>query len=467
MKAPCNMTEAPIRVLVADDDDHIRMLLKYMFEREGFRILTAKNGREALDQVSEDLDVALLDVHMPVLNGLQCMVEIARTNPDIQTIIISAHTDLRDAVSASKNGAFDYVTKPFNPGEVVSAVRQAARYSRLRRENRRLQRENRRLSQASISPELPLAYIGTSQTSRRLLENARRLACAEGNLLITGETGVGKSLMARLIQAASSRAGGPFITFNCTMLPRELVESELFGHEYGSFGETPEQRLGRVEMAQGGTLFLDEVGEIPFELQPKLLRFLQDHTFARVGGKYDVRADVRVIATTSQDLQAKVRERRFREDLFLQLTTLSLAIPPLREHLTDIPALAEHHLRRIAQRNNQPLKQLTQEALKTLLQYHWPGNMRELENILEQASAFCEDAQIDVEQIPLRQTAGGINTTSIRPLAGLTLEELERLTIHQTLETCGGNRARTARMLGISEKTIYNKMAKFGLKTVA
>lgn len=453
-------TETPIQVLVADDDAHIRTLLNYTLERTGFRTMGASNGREALDRVTEDVDVALLDVRMPVLDGLQCLSEMTRVHPDIQAIMITAHTDIRDAIGAIKNGAFDYVAKPFNSEELVSTVRQAARYGRLRRENRRLR-------QAIVSPEPPLAYIGASEASRRLLEYAHRLARFDGNLLLTGESGVGKSLFARLIHHASRRAAGQLITVNCTALPRELVESELFGHERGSSTGALERRLGRVEMAEGGTLFLDEVGEIPLDLQPKLLTFLQDRIFQRVGGNREIRLDMRVIAATSQDLQAKVRARRFREDLFIRLNVLKLAIPPLREHPSDIPALAEYHLDRIARRNNQSPKRLTQEALDALLQYHWPGNMRELENVLEQAAAFCDDGQIGAEQLPLRQSVGGINTTSARPLAGLTIEELGRLAIDQTLETCGGNKARTARMLGISEKTIYNKLVKFGLKPKA
>ncbi|MCE5231208.1 sigma-54 dependent transcriptional regulator [bacterium] len=464
MKTSGDMTETPIQVLVADDDAHIRTLLNYTLERQGFRTLTARNGREALDQATEDLDVALLDVSMPVLDGLQCLAEMTRIHPDIQTIMITAHSDIRAAARASKNGAFDYVAKPFNPEELVSTVRQAARFGRLRRENRRLHLENRRLRQAIVSPEPPLVYIGTSDVSRRVLENALRLAPLDGNLLLTGECGVGKSLLARLIHQASTRAAGQFITVNCTTLPRELVESELFGHERGSFTADSERRLGRVEMAEGGTLFLDEVGDIPLDLQPRLLTFLQNGRFQRVGGDHDVHVDVRLIASTNRDLQAMVRERMFREDLFLQLNVRSLAIPPLREHPSDIPALVEHYLDRAGRRNNQPTKCLTQEALDKLQHYHWPGNMRELENVLEQASAFCDEAQIGAERIPLRHAAEEIRTTSARPLAGLTLEELERIAIDQTLETCRGNKARSARMLGISEKTIYNKLLKFSSK---
>ncbi|MCE5228938.1 sigma-54 dependent transcriptional regulator [bacterium] len=458
MKASSQTTEPPIQVLVADDDTHIRTLLNYTLERAGFKTMTAANGREVLDQMNEDIDAVLLDVRMPVMDGLQCLAEIMRLYPDTQAIMITAHTDLRDAVGAIKNGAFDYVAKPFNPEELIGTVNQAARYGRLRRENRRLR-------QAIVSPAPPVAYIGASETSRKLLENAHRLARIEGNLLLTGESGVGKSLLARLIHLASGRAAGPFITVNCTTLPRELVESELFGHEKGSFTGAAERRLGRVEMAEGGTLFLDEVGEMPLDLQPKLLTFLQDRIFQRVGGNRDIKVDVRVIAATNQDLPGKVRERRFREDLFFRLNVLTLGVPPLREHPSDIPALAEYHLDRIARRNNQPPKKLTQGALDTLMRYHWPGNMRELENILEQASAFCDDSRIDVEHIPIRPSSVALDATSARPLAGLTLDEIERLAIEQTLDACGGNKARAARQLGISEKTIYNKISRLGLKT--
>ncbi|MEN6626965.1 MAG: sigma-54 dependent transcriptional regulator [Candidatus Sumerlaeia bacterium] len=454
------MTEPAIHVLVADDDNHIRTLLNYTLEKAGCRTYPASNGREALDLMSDEIDVALLDVRMPQVDGLQCLSEITRLHPDVQVIMITAHTDIRDAVGAIKNGAFDYFAKPFNPEELIGTVRQAARYGRLRSENRRLR-------QAISSPPPPVAYIGASEASRRLLESARRLGRLEGNLLLTGESGVGKSMLARLIHNASGRAQGPFVTVNCTTLPRELVESELFGHERGSFTGASERRIGRVEMAEGGTLFLDEVGEMPLELQPKLLTFLQERMFQRVGGNRDIRVDVRVIAATNQDLTSKVRERRFREDLFFRLNVLTLAVPPLREHPSDIPALAEYQLERIARRNNhQPLR-LSPEALDALMKHPWPGNMRELENVLEQASAFCDGEEIGAAELPLRPVTPSVNHGSSRPLAGLSLQELERMAIEQTLEACGGNKARAARQLGISEKSIYNKMERLGMRTKA
>ncbi len=444
----------PARVLIADDDPHIRTLLQYTMERAGFPVATAGDGLELLGLLDDDVEVVLLDVRMPRMDGLECLRQLRERRADCQVIMITAHTDVRDAVEAIKRGAFDYITKPFNPEELLTAVRQAARTVGLTRENRHLR-------QAVSGATTPVAFIGGSPASRRLLEHARKLARLDGNLLLTGDSGVGKSLLARLIHAASPRADGPFVTVNCTTLPRELVESELFGHERGAFTGAGERRLGRLELADGGTLFLDEVGEMPLDLQPKLLTFLQERVFQRVGGNQDIKVNVRVLAATNQDLPLKVRERRFREDLFFRLNVLPLHVPPLRERREDIPPLAEYHLERIARRQGRPALRLSPAALAYLLDQDWPGNVRELENALEQAAAYCEGSIIEPAHLPARGPRLQLRPDDPPPaisLAGLTLDEVERMAIEHTLSHCGGNKARTARLLGISEKSIYNKI---------
>ncbi len=449
----------PLRVLVADDDPAIRTLLQYTLEKAGFTTVPAGDGREALELAGEETDVALLDVRMPRMDGLQCLQELRLRQPDLQVIMITAHSDVRDAVEAIRRGAFDYITKPFDPEELITTVRQAARTGALARENRNL-----RQAIGASAPALP--FIGVSPAVREVLERARRLAGLDSNLLITGESGTGKGLLARLIHRASPRAAGPFVTVNCTTLPRELIESELFGHERGAFTGAAERRPGRIEMAAGGTLFLDEIGDLPLDAQPKLLAFLQERTFQRVGGNRELRVDVRVVAATNQDLQQKVRERQFREDLYFRLNVLALHVAPLRERREDIAPLTDFLLGQIARRRNDPPLAIAAPARAALLAHPWTGNVRELENVLERATVFCAAAALGVSDLGLDSSmpapAAGAHSGQERPtLAGLTLAEIERLAIEQTLAACGGNKARASRELGISEKTIYNKIQRF------
>ena len=446
-------------VLVADDDPSIRKLLRYNLEREGFHVVLASDGREALARLTDDTAVALLDLRMPVMDGFECLREIRRATGDTQVIIITASHELADAVSAMKQGAFDYVTKPLDFEALVALLRQAAHTTRLSRENRQLRQ--------AIGVAKPVtSFIGDAPEIRSLLTRAKQAARLDATVLITGESGAGKGLLARMVHYSSDRADKPFVAVNCVALPRELVESELFGHEKGAFTGAHERRLGRLEIADGGTVFLDEIGDMPLDLQPKLLTFLQENAFQRVGGNDTVSVDVRVITATHQDLPRLCRDREFREDLYFRINVLPLHLPPLRSRKEDIPALVRYILERIGERRKMPTMTLADDALRALTTYPWPGNIRELENVLERSSAFCAGQTINLDDLPaeIRSTAPPDRPRETS-LAGRPLADIERDAILQTLDLCGGNKAEVARRLGISEKSIYNKMKRYELQS--
>ena len=468
------MTAANTTVLVADDDQNIRRFLEYNLKKAGFGVLLAKDGREAVDLASEDISVVLLDLNMPVMSGLQCLEAFKREQAHLQTIVITASGEVNDAVEAMKKGAFDYVTKPFNPEKVISLVRQAARTADLTLENKQL-----RQSMGDVASQASL--IGHSPLAEQLRRDILKVARLDSTVMVTGPSGAGKGLIARMIHNSSSRAGQPFVQINCTALPRELVESELFGHERGAFTGAVERRLGRVEMADGGTLFLDEIGDMPIDVQPKLLTFLQERIFQRIGGNKDLEANVRVIAATNQDLQRRCQDKLFRDDLYYRLNVLPLEVPSLAQRFQDIPVLCDHFLGKIAKHRAVASYTLTEQARNVLAQYAWPGNVRELENVMERSSAFCDNHCIDVKDLPadLTQTAPSpvvvdmsanfpadpsACATSASTLAGLKLSQIEKMALEQTLDACGGNKSEAARMLGISEKSVYNKMDRYGMR---
>lgn len=456
------------KILIADDDRATRLLLEHTMKRAGYVPSVASNGREALELLAEDIDVAVLDLRMPEVDGMECLREIQVRQPDTQVIILTANTDTQEAVRAMKNGAFDYVTKPFDQEELMSLVAKAFQTARLTQENRQLRH-------TLHGPDHPPPFIGDSDWAQKLRMSIERFARLDSSVLITGESGVGKGLLARMIHAASPRASQPCVTVNCTAMPRDLVESELFGHEKGAFTGAHERRLGRIEMAEGGTLFLDEIGDMPLELQPKLLNFLQERTYQRIGSNKMMQADVRVIAATNQDLRAMVQAKTFREDLYFRLNVLPVELPPLRERKEDIPFLAEYFLQRIASRRGSTVFTLSPQARELIIGYAWPGNVRELENVLERVTAFAAGSTLGKDDFPAEVFSsslaspdpsdhnGGSNVAL--SLAGLPLHEVEKMAIEQTLAACEGNKARAARQLEISEKSIYNKIKRLGVST--
>ncbi|MFO0904059.1 MAG: sigma-54 dependent transcriptional regulator [Pirellulales bacterium] len=475
-----------IKVLIADDDVVTLRVLQRYLAAAGFECVTASDGREALSRLSHDVSLALFDLEMPHASGLECLQQARTRFPDLAVMVVSGKGQIADAVAAMKQGAADYLTKPFDRDELIARVNQAARTAGLARENRDLR--------AAVAAPGPASdFVAQAPCTQRLLRLVAKVAPLDSTVMITGESGTGKTTVARLIHQWGPRREGPFVTVNCASLPRDLVEAELFGHAKGAFTGAVSDRPGRAEIADKGTLFLDEIGDLPLELQPKLLTFLQDRTFQRIGSNKVYTVDVRVIAATHQDLAAMCREKRFREDLFYRLNVLSLHMPALRERPEDIGLLVQHVLQRIGRRRGAIEMTCDEDAAERLRRYGWPGNVRELENVLERASAFCESQRIRVDDLwfpslggppvveakppepppapaPLEPPPPEPTTQEPTPpeltpepttLAGRTLDELERQAILDTLAACRGNKAEAARRLGISEKSIYNKMKRF------
>lgn len=459
------MRNSPKRVLVADDEESIRRLIDYNLKKHGFSPVLACDGREAVEMASDDLACALVDLKMPELDGLGVLEHLKKAHPDVPVIIISAVGQVKDAVEAMKRGALEYVTKPFDLDELLALVASAARMGRALQENRQLRA-------AVTQPAPETGFAGTSVAARELLATVARIAPLDSTVLITGESGVGKGLLARMIHRASRRAAEPFVTVSCPALMRELLESELFGHEKGAFTGAHQRRIGRIEMAEGGTLFLDEIGDLPLLLQPKLLNVIQDREFQRLGGSEQLTADVRLIAATNVDLAEKIALKEFREDLFYRLNVIPIYIPPLRDRRDDLPALCQQVLAGIAHERGTEAFSMSAGASEAVHRYAWPGNVRELENALERASAFCTGNLIQPEHLPAeilrptpeRSTSGSTQPDKEPNVALRTLDDLEKLAIQQTLVACGGNKAAAARSLGITEKSIYNKMSRLGLR---
>ncbi|HND53076.1 MAG TPA: sigma-54 dependent transcriptional regulator, partial [Pirellulaceae bacterium] len=397
--------------------------------------------------------VALFDLRMPKATGLDCLRFAREKFPETRVIIISGAGEIKDAVLAMKDGAFEFVTKPFEREELINRVKNAFR-------DAALEQDNRTLRALVTLPPSSSTFISRTPAGQVLLDRVRKIAPLDSTVLITGESGTGKTTVARMIHELGPRTKQPFVALNCASLPRELIESELFGHTKGAFTGAVSDRPGRVEMADGGTLFLDEIGDLPLELQPKLLTFLQDRSFTRIGSNQVHTVDVRLVSATHQDLPQMCRDKRFREDLFFRLSVLSLHVPSLAERLADIPELSEVILRRIAQRRGVAALSIDREALGSLQSHSWGGNVRELENVLERASAFCDDATIRARDLEFHS---GSVPTRRASLAGRTLDDIEMQAIRDTLEANGGNKALAARQLGISEKSIYNKMKRFGM----
>lgn len=455
------MTDRP-RVLVADDDPSIRQLIDYNLKQRGFDPVLAEDGAAAMALASDAYVCAVIDLKMPEVDGMAVLRHFRERYPDMPVLLISAVGQAREAVAAVKSGAFDYLMKPFELDEFLALVESAARVGRA------LQ-QHRGLLAAVSTAGAPTNLVADAPVTRNLLVAARRVAPLELTVLLSGETGAGKGVLARCIHQASSRAAGPFITVSCPALPRDLLESELFGSEKGAFTGA-ERRLGRFEMAAGGTLFLDEIGDLPLTLQPKLLSVLQDKTFHRLGGSRAIEANFRLIVATNASLADMVASKTFREDLYHRLNVVPLRVPALRERHDDLPGLCRQILDRIAASRRTPPFTLSATAVAALDRYPWPGNVRELENILERTTAFLAGSAIDARDLPPELTDWSAARAMLPPadaqpqVAGMTLQTLEVLAIQQTLAQCGGNKALAARMLGMTEKSIYNKMARLGLR---
>jgi two-component system response regulator AtoC len=457
------------RILIVDDEAGMREMLALLLGKNGFAVKQASDGKEALERIRQgDIDIVITDVRMPQLDGLGLLKRLHELKLPVTVIVMSAFVELETAIEALKAGAADYVSKPFRADEVLVKVRMALERARLEEERERLRVENARLK-GGLSPEEPLraGIVGKSQSLLAVLTTIRKVADYKSTVLLVGESGTGKELIARALHGESVRRKGPFVAINCGAIPEPLLESELFGHVKGAFTDASRNKPGLIEEADKGTLFLDEIGELPLSLQVKLLRFLQEDEIRRVGDVRDVKVDVRIVAATARDLQAMVAAGRFREDLYYRLNVLQLRVPPLRERKEDIPLLVEHFMVKCGERLKRPEMTLSRDALRLMLDYHWPGNIRELENTVERAMVLADGTQIDVQSLPdkLRQE----HERQPLPLWGddLSIKKavraIERELIQRALGKTGGNRTRASELLEISHRALLYKIKEYGL----
>jgi DNA-binding NtrC family response regulator len=446
-------------LIIADDDRTVRNLLKIKSSHYGFRPITAENGAEVLPLINDNIDVILLDIHMPVMGGLECLKALSEAGNTTPVVMLSGEKEASIAMQAIKLGALDYLSKPFDLDELFTVLRNAKKISAIQKENNTLKET---LTDSISSPTDNGGLIAYSPATIKVQKQALKIATLDSTVLLTGESGTGKGVFARYIHANSDRSDKPFITVSCPALPRELLESELFGHEKGAFTGAVKRRIGKIEAAEGGTIFLDEIGDLPIDLQPKLLNVLQDQEFTRIGGNKAFKSNVRIITATNINFKEKIANNEFREDLYYRISVILLELPPLRERIEEIMPLCQHFCHTISKsRNSKPIR-ISTEAEAIFQSYSWPGNVRQLENLIERASAFCDDHIITINDLPSELTKPQ-EEVNIIGLAGKTLAEIEALAIQQTLAHCGGNKAETSRMLGITEKSIYNKMKRHQL----
>jgi two-component system NtrC family response regulator len=444
------------RVLVVDDEPAQRELVAGFLRKHGFDVVEAGSGRDAVARFKQEpFDLVLTDQRMPDLSGLEVLEAVRSTSPETAVVIITAYGTIETAVSAVKAGAADYLTKPLNLDDLLHRVHRV-------RERQHLVAENRELREALAERHRVEGIIGDSGRMQEVLSLVRRVAPSDATVLIRGESGTGKELIARALHYASPRAAGPLVKVNCAALAESLLEAELFGHEKGAFTGAVASRKGRFELADGGSIFLDEIGDLPPHLQVKLLRVLQEREFERVGSSRPIKVDVRLLAATHRNLEALVREGRFREDLYYRINVVTIALPPLRERREDLPPLIEHFLRVFAGKNGKTVRGLTREAREALLRYDYPGNIRELENLMERAVVLTRDDVIGVEDLPLALEAPAPTSGEDAGLIA-AVEGLERRMIREALAEADGTQTRAAELLGISERVLRYKLKKYGL----
>jgi DNA-binding NtrC family response regulator len=454
------------RILVGDDEANARTALAELLRDEGYEVETAADAFKALGKLEAfDPELVLTDLKMPGMDGIELMHKVAEQREEpVPVVVMTAFGAVETAVRAMRAGAVDYLTKPLNFDELVIVTQRALEQQRLRVEAGILrQRLSEKYGDGNI--------VGSSPPMQKVFKVIEQVAQSKASVLITGESGTGKELVAAAIHEKSPRRNGPFVKLHCAALAETLLESELFGHERGAFTGAVQRRDGRFQLADGGTLFLDEIGEISPALQVKLLRFLQEHEFERVGGTQTVKVDVRIIAATNRNLAEEVRLGRFREDLYYRLNVVAIEMPSLRERRSDIPLLAEHFLRRYAAENEKPLTAFAEDAISRMIGYDWPGNVRELENAVERAVVMATGQLIEAANLPSAVVPAPVSSAA-PPIPGSTLEELERYAILKTLEATGGSTSKAAHVLGISVRKIqyklhaYNEAPKSNMKVV-
>ncbi|NMC75005.1 MAG: sigma-54-dependent Fis family transcriptional regulator [Geobacteraceae bacterium] len=471
------------RILVADDEESMRWVLSKALKRKGFTVDLARDGDEALEMIqTAHYDLAILDIKMPGLSGLDLLERAREVKNDLLVVIMTAEASMKNAVEAMKRGAYDYITKPFDL-DVIDAIIE------------KIEKAREMTSQVSLLKEelkdryqLEKTIIGNSPAMRDIYKTIGKVAPSDITVLIQGESGTGKELIARAIHFNSKRIGKPFIAINCAAIPKELLESELFGFEKGAFTGAVERKLGKFEQANGGTIFLDEIGDMPIDLQAKILRVLQEKEITRTGGNQSIAVDTRIVAATNQDLEEKVRERAFREDLFYRLNVVPITLIPLRDRKEDIPLLVDYFLRKSCAEMEVPTKKCSEDALRLLSSHSWPGNVRELENTLKRAVILSSDplltsddfaalrshvgslsrtdelsleAQVEVK---LRSCFGNLDKMESGDLYSMVLEQMERPLIRFVLEKTRGNQVKAADILGINRNTLRKKIQDLGIE---
>jgi DNA-binding NtrC family response regulator len=445
-------------ILIVDDEQLLRWSLKERLEESGHRVVEAETGREAIEQFASGVDLVLLDYRLPDADGLGLLERMKAEDADVPVILMTAYSSVDQAVQAIKGGAYHYLNKPFDLEELVLLADKALETTRLRREVKRFRaRESE-----------PYAFeriLGTSEAVRSLRELLRKIAATPAStVLLTGGSGTGKDLAARCVHHNSDRALGPFMHITCSAMPESLLESELFGHEKGAFTDARQQKKGLLELADGGTVFLDEIGEMAPVLQAKLLRFLEEKAFKRVGGPADVRVDVRVIAATHRDLRQSVAQGTFRADLYYRLSVLNVPLPSLRERASDIRILIDHYIDSFNREFHRDIRGISRPALAALERYGWPGNIRELRNAIERAVLLAEAELLGPEDFQMLAMSGPVGEEFALPLGGVDFEELERSLVVQALERTGWNQTRAAALLGMNRDQIRYRIGKFRLE---
>jgi nitrogen regulation protein NR(I) len=464
------------QILVVDDEANLRRVLTAQLSRDGYEVHTAPDGEAGLAVLREHhIDLVITDLRMPKMDGLELLRQALRTDPQLPVVILTAHGTVDNAVEALKTGAFDYITKPFDQAEVRTIVRKALR--------------TRDLAETEATREEPregagarFGIIGESEAILGIYAILERVANTPTTVLVTGESGTGKELVARALHENSSRKERPFIKVNCAAIPKDLMESELFGYERGAFTGAVTSKPGRFELASGGTLFLDEIAEIPVEMQVKLLRVLQESEFERVGGIKTIRVDVRLVAATNRDLKREIAAGTFREDLYYRLNVVPIALPALRERVSDIPLLGAHFVDKFNARLKKHVSGIEPDAMDRLVSYAWPGNIRELENVLERAILFCDTQRVRVIDLPVEVREGvaesprhaipvatgegrdGVSTDGLKEQVKAAMSRLEKELIVRALDQTGGNVTHAARLLKISRKGLQLKMKELGLR---
>jgi DNA-binding NtrC family response regulator len=455
-----------VHVLVVDDDPALREILQEALMRESYNVSTAEDGKEAIQAVKDSVvHIVITDYQLPDIDGLEVIDRLSKLDAKIIPIVMTGFGTIETAVRAMKSGAFDFITKPFDLETVAVVVRKAAEFHRLRQENhllRRAVRDQYRLEQ----------LVGVSEPMQQVLEFVQKVADSDSTVMIQGESGTGKELVARMLHFNSLRRDRPLVPVNCGAIPENLLESELFGHEKGAFTGATHARMGRFELAHGGTIFLDEIGELSLPLQVKLLRVLQEREFERVGGNRTIHVDVRIIAATNQDLEIMVEEKRFRQDLFYRLNVIPIVIPPLRERRTDIPLLIDHFLTRFNQSKHTEVIGLDDEALRLLTEYDWPGNIRELENMMERLTVLKKRGILSSEDLPQKISRRSIIPELKEQFIRLSedgihlsreVEQYEKHLIMEALKKANGVTARAAQLLHLNRTTLVEKLKRKGV----